>query len=74
MSRVPHPRVTRCRIHVSRAVASTCHALSHRIHVPAPVPQVKPLPSLQHTLPLKSFPCATEPSDHLLIWADLELV
>ena len=63
---VSHPRVTR--------VASTCHALSHRIHVPAPVPQVKPLPSLQHTLPLKSYPCATEPSDHLLIWADLELV
>ena len=42
--------------------------------MPTPVPQVKPLPSLQHTLPLKSYPCATEPSDHLLIWADLELV
>ena len=49
------------------SVARFCDALASRA-------QVKPLPSLQHTLPLKSYPCATEPSDHLLIWADLELV
>jgi len=34
---------------------------------------VKPLPELQQSLASKSFPSATEPSDHVLIWADLEL-
>ena len=34
--------------------------------------QVKPLGDRKHVT-VKSYPCAEEPSDHVLVWAELEL-
>ena len=68
-----HTRVrahTTCAMHMRDA-----HAHAHA-HAHAQVEGVRPLPSIESVVTnggCVSYPIATEPSDHTMIWADLSL-